>query len=577
MTRTIPPRLSAAWLPLVLIALAACTDSDTVTEPSVLPGHGSIGFYADVSGTTVKILVVEVTADDITDPLVFNVEIDDQGNGSTTLTIPAGPDRTITVHAYNVDDLETHRGEATVDVIAGPNPRLAIRLEPLLGELPIDVFLVSYTIEIGPVDPTMIREETLQLTATITDTEGNVVSESVRWATARPAIATVDENGVVTALAEGEVEIVATFSGAGGSVAIQIITLEAVAAGFEHSCGLTPDGVAYCWGRNFEGQLGIGVTGGNRTRPARVAGDLTFASIVAGDLHSCGLTGDGAAYCWGRNSEGQIGTGAFSPPANTPTAVTGGLSFAEISAGALHTCGRTDGGAAHCWGRNFEGELGDATNSNKNVPTPVSGGLAFASISAGRLHTCGITSTGVAYCWGINTSGELGIGGTGGTRTVPTAVTGGLTLVSISAGGLHTCGLAVGGAAHCWGRNFEGQLGRGAFGGIQPSPGAVAGGLTFESISGGLVHTCAIVPDGAAYCWGSNTSAELGIGAGGNRNQPTAVAGGLSFSSLDAGSRHSCAVTTDVKPFCWGLNVRGQLGDGSTTTRNQPVAVTNPQ
>jgi alpha-tubulin suppressor-like RCC1 family protein len=178
---------------------------------------------------------------------------------------------------------------------------------------------------------------------------------------------------------------------------------------------------------------------------------LTFAVLAAGEEHTCGLTTLGAAYCWGSNRVGQIGNGAFED-ATTPVAVSGGLSFIAITAGASHTCGITASGAAYCWGHGLVGQLGNGSSSISPVPVPVSGGQSFTQLAAGLgSSSCGLTATGAAYCWG---DGVL----------APAAVPGGLTFSALTIGAGHICGLTTAGGAYCWGDNYWGQLGRGTFG-----------------------------------------------------------------------------------------------------------------
>jgi alpha-tubulin suppressor-like RCC1 family protein len=93
-------------------------------------------------------------------------------------------------------------------------------------------------------------------------------------------------------------------------------------------------------------------------------------------------------------------------------AVTGGLTFRSVSAGRVHTCGLSTAGTAHCWGFNRDGQLGDGTTTASATPRPVSGGLTFASIEAGGTHTCELTTVGAAYCWGDHHHGALGDGTT---------------------------------------------------------------------------------------------------------------------------------------------------------------------
>ncbi|PYP50821.1 MAG: hypothetical protein DMD45_09770 [Gemmatimonadetes bacterium] len=146
-----------------------------------------------------------------------------------------------------------------------------------------------------------------------------------------------------------------------------------------------------------------------------MAGGLSFVSLSTGYFHTCGLTEAGAAYCWGGNFEGELGNGTTQGSA-TPVVVSGGLTFATITAGQWATCAVTKAGLGYCWGYNGYGQLGNAAAPLTLAPNPralpVSGGLTFVSVSTGYLHTCGITTQGAAYCWGDNSEGELGDGST---------------------------------------------------------------------------------------------------------------------------------------------------------------------
>ena len=130
----------------------------------------------------------------------------------------------------------------------------------------------------------------------------------------------------------------------------------------------------------------------------------TFLSIEAGNEHTCGITTDGTAYCWGANGgeDGRLGNDS-TEDSLTPVAVdTTGLSsstFKSISAGLNSSCGITNDGTGYCWGRGWRGRLGtgDGITSYKkpeaiditNLSSP-SG--AFQSISAYNEHTCGLAT-----------------------------------------------------------------------------------------------------------------------------------------------------------------------------------------
>jgi alpha-tubulin suppressor-like RCC1 family protein len=175
---------------------------------------------------------------------------------------------------------------------------------------------------------------------------------------------------------------------------------------------------------------------------------------------------------------------------------------------------------AYCWGSNADGQLGNGTLVSSPLPVLVQGGLQFAQIDAGGTHTCGLLTTGEAYCWGRNSSGQLGVPTTTPACTVtgaicstlPLAVETTLTFQTISAGGSHTCAIATAGTSHCWGGNRRGQLGNGEVFDV-PLPQQVLGGLTLQSISTGADHTCGVSVDAEVYCWGDNFRSQIGNGS----------------------------------------------------------------
>jgi alpha-tubulin suppressor-like RCC1 family protein len=201
-----------------------------------------------------------------------------------------------------------------------------------------------------------------------------------------------------------------------------------VSAGQFHACGVTTDNQAYCWGLNTSGQLGVGTNTGPEgctngigttspcsTRPVLVAGGHRFRQLSAGANHTCAVTTDYRAYCWG---SGGIGNGTVE--SLTPVAVAGGHLFRQVEAGFYFTCGVTyPEYKAYCWGLNQDGALGDGTLTSRLRPVLVLRGYQFLQVSAGFYHTCGVTTTHRAFCWGLNHSGQLGDSSTAYRRTRP--------------------------------------------------------------------------------------------------------------------------------------------------------------
>jgi alpha-tubulin suppressor-like RCC1 family protein len=296
-----------------------------------------------------------------------------------------------------------------------------------------------------------------------------------------------------------------------------------------HSCGVTADGGAYCWGSNLHGQLGNGEPPTQEDPvavvPTSVVGGATFRFVTLGGGHTCGVTTAGVSLCWGYGGLGQLGAGVGQFYNSTPAAVAvaDGQVFDSLSAGAEHTCGLTAEGEAFCWGANHRGQLGDGTTEHRSLPTPVQGGLTFRSLRAAGTTTCGITIAGAAYCWGLGEFGQLGAGDLESSST-PTLVHGGLVFTSLSTFGTHACGLTPTGDAYCWGSNFDGKLGDGTTT-DRRVPTLVTGGLTFISLSAGAGHTCGLVSNGALFCWGANYAGQLGDGTRESTPHPRRIAG----------------------------------------------------
>jgi alpha-tubulin suppressor-like RCC1 family protein len=352
--------------------------------------------------------------------------------------------------------------------------------------------------------------------------------------------------------------------------------VQQAAAGGNHSCAVTREGGARCWGSNANGRLGDNSTTQHEI-PTDVAGlQRGVASVVAGFEHSCALTTAGGVKCWGRNNVGQLGDNSTTERLS-PVDVLGLTSgVAAITAGFRHTCALTAAGGVKCWGSGTSGEMGDNATSDRLAPVDVSGlSSGVSAVSAGAAHTCALLSGGGMKCWGDNFYGAVG-DNTQTQRLVPTDVSG-LTsgVAEIAAGGSHTCARTSGGGVKCWGWNGYGQVGDNTQTDRHAPvdvPGLTSG---VAAISSGNLHTCALTTGGGVKCWGNNGNGQVGDNTQfNNRLVPTDVTGLASgIAGITAGGSHTCASNLSGALSCWGNNFNGQLGDAGTTNRLTPVSV----
>lgn len=336
-------------------------------------------------------------------------------------------------------------------------------------------------------------------------------------------------------------------------------------------------GQVKCWGRNNAGQLGDGSIE-DRSTPASVPHMNDTKQIVSGAQHSCALKTNGDVYCWGDNQLGQLGTGN-TEPTNKPLKVQELSNVILLSAGSHHNCALLSSGTVQCWGDDSFGQLGDGHNGIQALPVRVMDLKSpVKALASGSNHSCALLATGSVHCWGANDHGQIG-DGTVTTRHTPVAVSNLKNdfdyAVRISAGGNHSCALLQNGSARCWGGNDDGQLGDGSTNmALSPQP------LTnhynnLVNIVAGNKHTCAQTDQGGVLCWGNNSKGQLGTGSA-QPSQPTPQwVDGFRYGvvSISATNDSTCAIKSGGKTFCWGGNQYGQLGDNSLTWKNTPSAV----
>jgi alpha-tubulin suppressor-like RCC1 family protein len=269
-----------------------------------------------------------------------------------------------------------------------------------------------------------------------------------------------------------------------------------VSVGGGHTCAVASDTALWCWGLDAFGQIGDRKIN-NAAGLSLVSGK--WESVSSGDSHTCAVDTNSGLWCWGSNEFGQLGSGdqlSSDHPRNIDNPA--GAGWVDVSAGYLHTCAVDDAGDIWCWGLNSDGQLGDGTFISRSAPVrvaPPEGKWRF--VTAGYQYTCGIDDQNSLYCWGW--SGVVG-------SNTPSWIIGSWLSASIGVG--HTCATLMNGDLWCGGLNRNGQVGNGTF--VDTTVPVDLGG-TWAGLSAGYFYTCGISTNGTLWCWGANHRGQLGI------------------------------------------------------------------
>jgi alpha-tubulin suppressor-like RCC1 family protein len=306
-----------------------------------------------------------------------------------------------------------------------------------------------------------------------------------------------------------------------------------LATGGSHTCVLLSNGFVRCWGNNQYGQLGYGHTNalGDNEAVSSV-GHVNLGAravrLTAGTDHTCALLNSGRVRCWGYNNLGQLGYGHTNnigddeEPSSVDVQV--GAPVQDIVARGNGTCALLFSGKLRCWGYNGSGQLGYSNGGNtigdNEHPASVGDNRltgAAVQVAMGTFHTCALLDTGSVRCWGYNGYGQLG-NGTASHAFDPSPyevnLGTGNRAIQVAAGDHHTCALLSSGLIKCWGYNGYGQLGYGNTGGVYAPPSNHTGlsGIPAYFLTAGTNHTCALLTNGRALCWGQGTDGRLGYG-----------------------------------------------------------------
>lgn len=356
------------------------------------------------------------------------------------------------------------------------------------------------------------------------------------------------------------------------------------------------------WGKNAEGQLGIGSLADQSVPTDLVASGLLsgkkVASVAVGVSHTLALSDDGMLTAWGLNASGQLGTNNTAnsqlPMAVVRPAFLNGKQIVAVAAGDNFSLALCSDGTLASWGDNSVGQLGDgSTKVNSIEPLDITGkgvlaGRTVVAIRAGARHSLALCSDGRVVAWGANESGQHG-NGTTLDSNLPVLVNAngallGKTVQSISAGGKHSLALFTDGGIAAWGANASGQLGNNSTVSSNvpvtvPKQGAISG-KTVIGLSAGGDHSLAVCSDGTVAAWGMNSSGQLGNSSNNTSFVPVPVTmntGALLSKrviAVSASAAHSVALCSDETTVAWGANASGSLGNNSNTSSNIAVAVT---
>lgn len=376
--------------------------------------------------------------------------------------------------------------------------------------------------------------------------------------------------------------------------------LQQISAGEMHTCAISEESELWCWGRNPNGELGIGETETEFLPPSPVIDESgePFTGVVqvsAGYFHTCAIKEDGSAWCWGSQLDGRLGIGPFGTQnVYHPERVLHGdeleplENVAQISTGLRITCARQVDGSAWCWGRQTDGILGNGESEfgavnravrvlREDTGEPLGGVI---DINAGQTGGCAVTGDGAVWCWGTNEHGMVGDGtSTVRTRAVRVIESGSEEFIDDAesvAVYRHACAVRSGGSVWCWGEGESGELGNGQeinrdmavqatdHYTEQPIVGAVDLDIGIEALSGS--HSCIVDVEGQAWCWGSGQTGKLGVGIL-NQDFPRARRVQRMDNQQDlqlvkqiaAGRSHTCALTVGHVLMCWGNNSWGQI------------------
>jgi alpha-tubulin suppressor-like RCC1 family protein len=347
-------------------------------------------------------------------------------------------------------------------------------------------------------------------------------------------------------------------------------TVNFIHAGSFFNYGLTSFGKVKTLGQNNTGQLGDNsIT--NRRSPVSLGGvNKTFCAIYGSkgfNQEGSGIAIDkyGKIWTWGQNAFGELGNNTITSR-RTPGSILGAVkTFCKIAGGSRGTNLALDQyGRAWAWGLGNSGQIGDNTTVSKLTPVSVAGAIkTFCKISSGYQFSLGLEKNGRLWSWGLNQVGQLGDNSVT-CRLTPVSLLGAAkTFCQISGGAEHGAALDQYGRAWCWGFNSSGQLGD-LTTTSKRTPVSVLGAVkTFCKIEGGGSSTYAIDYSGRVWAWGGNFVGQLGDNTIVNKLSPVRISGSTkTFCDIKASNNAALALDNYGDVWAWGISYFGEFGQG---------------
>jgi len=485
------------------------------------------------------------------------------GGTSSTLTLAAGAaaapgTHTLTVRARG-DGVSERTAALALTVEAAPNPDFVIALQP------------------GRVGVIQGREASAAVTIERLGGFAGQVSLSVHGAPSGMTATVVGDEIHVSLGRHVHVgDHTLTVTGVSGDLTrtaelvVRVFQSRPVASAWSYSLAVAGDGSLWTWGRNHQGQLGLGNTT-DRNAPVRVGTDTNWVAVAGGNSHSVALRSDGSLWVAGDNGYGQLGISGSQHL--TFQRVGSDDDWVAIGVGDYYTLAIKADRSLWAWGRNRFGQLGTGSTAQQNAPVRISGN-GWVQVAGAADHTVAIRADGSLWAWGDDTYGQLGNGSATDNVTSPQRVGTANDWLLVSAGiaGGATVAIKTDGTLWGWGRNISGELGLGPVTG-PTSPQQLSQANDWIDISTGSGFTIALKADGTLWASGANPRGRLGTNDpdGYNRYEFGQTLG-AGWQFVSAGEGHTLAIGPDGALFAWGSNQFGELGHGTSDIQgNGPV------